>query len=202
VLQKFAIAGESERGICYNCLWICSTCKAENEYENFFIPQDCKNSIRMTCRSCRERFDIENVPYRNAIASKEVPREALTLLEHAEMANKLGRYAEAHDFANRALRKCDYFVEARLFMARFYEVHGPEEHMIRSYGAAVAFDPYRADLHYLYAKALSSIGLDGGALLFLDQAIYLDPQYAEAIHFRKVLIVTLNHGQMLLLPND
>jgi tetratricopeptide (TPR) repeat protein len=196
VLQKFAIAGESERGVCYDCSWICSTCKAENEYENFFIPQDCKNSIRMTCRSCRERFDIENVPYRNAIASKEVPREALTLLEHAEMANKLGRYAQAHDLANSALRKCDYFVEARLFMARFYEVHGPEEHMIRSYGAAVAFDPYRADLHYLYAKALSSIGLDGGALLFLDQAIYLNPQYVEAIHFRKALIDNSNESRL------
>jgi len=187
-LQKFATAGESERGTFYDCSWICSACEAENDYQNFFIPQDCKNSIRMTCRSCRQRFDIENIPYRRAIELKEVPREALTLLERAEMANKLGQYSQAHDFANSALRMCDYFVEARLFMARFYEVHGPEEHMIRSYGAAVAFDPYRADLHFFYAKALSSIGLGGGALLFLDQAIRLNPQYVEAIRFRKELV--------------
>jgi len=58
VLKKFTAAGQSDRGIFYDCTWICSTCDHENEYRNFYIPQDAKNSIRMTCRSCRERFDI------------------------------------------------------------------------------------------------------------------------------------------------
>jgi anaerobic magnesium-protoporphyrin IX monomethyl ester cyclase len=174
-LKKFKSVGVSERGPIYDCTWICSTCNFENEYRNFYIPQDSKNSIRMTCRSCRERFDIENVPYRSANFNKEIPREANIFLERAELAYKMGKFSQAHDFANSALRLCDHFIEARLFLARFYETHGPLEHMLRSYGAAVAFDPYNSDYHLYYAKALSSAGMDGGALLFLDQSLILNP---------------------------
>ena len=187
-LKRFVAVGESDRGISYDCSWICSTCDHENEYLNFYVPQDDKNSIRMTCRSCRERFDVENIPYRNAMLSRQIPREAQVLLERAELANKLCQFAQAHDFANSALGMCDYFIEARLFMARFYEAHGPDEHVVRSYGAAVAYDPYNADLHFYYAKALSSSGMDGGALLFLDQSLALNPHHRAAMTFRTELL--------------
>lgn len=57
--------------------------------------------------------------------------------------------------------------------------------MVRSYGAAVTFDPFRPDLHFNYARALHRIGCNGGALLHLEQALALHPGYIPAIELRE-----------------
>lgn len=186
---RFEQASTSIRGPVYDCEWECATCGHLNHYKNFIIPQDCKNSIRMTCRSCRERFDICNAPYREGVFSKTIPGEALATLQQAQFYYDIGLFAEAHNLANQVLGQHENCVEARLFLARFYETHGPEEHMVRSYGAAVTFDPFRPDLHFNYARALQRIGCNGGALLHLEQALTLHPGYTPAIELHDLINV-------------
>lgn len=180
VIRFEQVDEDPHRGAIYDCDWVCGTCSSENKYENFIIPQDCKHTIRMTCRSCGERFDVENKPFRALHDAREVKAEARKLLEQAIGLNKLGRFQEAHDHANRALGMGDHFIDARLFLAEFYDVHGPQEHCLRSYGSAVSTDPFRADLHFVYARALHKLRLNGGALLHIDQAISLSPNYGDA----------------------
>ncbi len=185
--SSFEQVSVSFRGPIYNCKWECGTCGHVNLYKNFVIPMDCKNSIRMTCRSCRERFDIRNEVYREAVGSREIPAEAVESLRLAQVLYDSGIFSEAHDLANKVIGQYEHCVDARLFLARFYEELGPEEHMVRSYGAALAFDPFRSDLHCSYARALHRIGCNGGALLHLEQALALEPSYAPARTLRDLI---------------
>jgi len=171
------------RGDLHDYVWDCPDCNTRNSYEGVFVGNDHKNSIRMTCRGCRQRWDLPNYLYLNR-EKKKIPDSARSDLAAAEKLiahqSLFPRYADAHDLVNPLLAQYPDFLEARLFMGRFYGRIGPAEHMVRSFGAAVAYDVYNPTCHCFYADALLEIRCFGGARLHYEQALALDRNSAHA----------------------
>lgn len=160
------------RGDVYSIHWECGNCGQCNEYLNVVLPKDASHHLRVTCRSCRERWDIKNVAYVSP-ADTLTFSECDTKLALAKRFFDRRVYKEAHDIANSLLSAAPSYLPARIFMGRFYETVGPDLHMVKSFGAALAAAPFNGEYHILFAEALKKIGAFGGARLHYNQAQHL-----------------------------
>ena len=165
-----------ERDPAYDIVWDCPNCGHRNDYLGVVIPPDHSHShsLRLSCRNCLSRWDVENRNYRqpdNAI------NEA-TCISHLKVAEALleeKKFKECHDITNELLGLAPSFIPARLLMGEFYRRVGPPEHMLKSYGAALGMVPLDPERHNDFADALVEIGAFGAARMHYQQALALAP---------------------------
>ena len=62
-LDSFSESDEqvSDRDTAYDISWHCPRCDHDNTYQQVILPQHQSHSVRLSCRSCKSRWDLENV---------------------------------------------------------------------------------------------------------------------------------------------
>jgi anaerobic magnesium-protoporphyrin IX monomethyl ester cyclase len=163
-----------DRDTTYDIRWDCPNCRHQNMYQEVVLPPENNHSLRLTCRKCRSRWDIENKAHRPLTNSID-QEDCISRLKSAEEMFERGKWKKCHDIANELLGLAPSFVPARLMMARFYRRHGPVEHMVKSYGAALGINPFEPDRHIDFADAMVDIGAFGAARMHYQQALMLTP---------------------------
>ena len=181
-LKSFALSQSQapNHNTTYDIVWDCPRCKHQNDYLGVVLPPGSSHTLRLTCRKCLVRWDIENKTYRlpaNAISDAT----CVAHLRRAQALFEQGEYKDCHDIANALLGLAPSFIPARLLMGNFYRRVKTPEHMLRSFGAAVGMDPLNPDRHNNIAEALTEVGAYGAARLHYDQALQLAPGNERAI---------------------
>jgi anaerobic magnesium-protoporphyrin IX monomethyl ester cyclase len=180
-LRAFKRSAEqvAERETAYDIVWDCPNCGRRNDYLGVILPPENRPSLRLTCRDCLSRWDIENKAYR--LPNNEINEETcISQLKVAEALFEAGKYKECHDTANELLGLAPAFIPARLLMAMFYRRLGPPEHMLKSYGAALGVNPFDSQRHNDFADALADIGAYGAARMHYQQALALSSEDERA----------------------
>ena len=180
-LDSFSESDEqvSDRDTAYDISWHCPRCDHDNTYQQVILPQHQSHSVRLSCRSCKSRWDLENVTYVAPVNS--IDDEACDQkLQEAQAMFDAGKLGECHDLTNALMKQAPSYVPARLLMGRFYAKVGPAEHMIKSYGAALGLAPLDPERHCDFAEALLKVEAYGAAYLHYSQARDLNPENQRA----------------------
>ncbi len=169
----------SDRDETWDIEWDCPNCDHANAYLGVILPPENNRSLRLTCRNCRSRWDVENKTWQppTDTIDEQACRE---YLEKAEQLLEKEDYQECHDVTNELMGKAPGFIPGRLLMGEFYRRVGPPEHMIKSFGAAVGQDPFNAERHNDFADALTDISAYGAARMHYQQALGLVPDNERA----------------------
>lgn len=163
-----------DRDLAYDIVWSCPKCTHQNDYLGVVLPPDSGHSIRLTCRECNVRWDVENKA--NTLVPNAIDDATCTSkLLQAEALFEQVKYKECHDLTNELLSLAPNFIPARLLMGAFYRRVGPPEHMLKSFGAALGATPFDSERHNDFADALREIGAFGAARMHYEQAISLRP---------------------------
>ena len=168
-----------DRDVAYDILWDCPRCGSENDYHGVVLPPHHDHALRLTCRSCEARWDVENKAYRLPENSIDDATCQATLAKAQALFDQ-ENYGECHAVANPLMGQAPSFIPARLLMGEFYRRVGPPEHMVRSFGSALGIDPLNPDRHCDFAEALIEIGAYGAARLHYEQALNLSSGHEVA----------------------
>jgi tetratricopeptide (TPR) repeat protein len=181
-LQKFELSDKQvpDRDSTYDIVWDCPNCGRSNDYLGVILPSDHSHSLRLTCRDCRSRWDIENKAY--SVPDNSINDAAcIAHLKKAEALFEKEKFKECHDTTNELLGIAPSFVPARLLMGKFYRRVGPPEHMLKSFGAALGIAPFNSERHNDFADALLEVGAYGAARMHYQQARILTPESERAL---------------------
>ncbi len=173
----------------YRIIWNCPRCAGHNDYRNVDVaPAIFRRSIRLSCRSCRSRFDIENLTRVKLEDQPLYPEHERTY--SAAMANlAAGRVEAALNELTNLVKHSAWYHPAQTALANIYltrcEGPGPsttadEMGVILHFGLAVLENPFEPKLHLDFARALVRKGAYGMARLHIEQALKLDPGNAAA----------------------
>jgi radical SAM superfamily enzyme YgiQ (UPF0313 family) len=173
----------TNREALYDIIWDCPHCGRNNDYLGVALPPENNCSLRLTCRNCFSRWDIENKAYR--LPEDKINHETcVSNLRVAEALFEKGKFKKCHDMTNELLGLAPSFVPARLLMGKFYRKLGPAEDMLKSFGAALGTDPFNSARHNDFADALIEVGAYGAARMHYQQALALkkgDERASEGI---------------------
>ena len=150
--SKQQIAG---RNTAYDIVWSCPRCTHVNQYDQCVLRPDHGKSIRVFCRSCRSRWDIQN-----HVAYGKVAEGGVGAL--------WGLFGKAKSAAQ---------------PYTFEKQQDPVDELRKS-GLAVADDPFDPARHIRFADSLAAVGALGAARLHYEQAVSLVPQsraYADKL---------------------
>ena len=175
-VTRFEVSDNQAEGrdTAFDIEWDCPRCDHQNDYLGVVLPTDAGYTMRLTCRHCNSRWDIQNKAYKPAVANAIDDDACASTLDKAEGLFQAGEYSQSHNIANELMRDAPNFIPARLFMAKFYRQHGPSEHMLKSYGAALGQDPLNPERHIDFADALREVGIYGASRMHYEQALSLD----------------------------
>ncbi len=165
-----------ERGASsYDIDWTCPSCGAENEYRECIIPPENPHALRLHCRSCCDRWDVENRA-REATHNAEISgilQNVRDLMEQAKLQDarvELGKLIEKYPDA----------AEIYAMKAKLSRLREDVETELRSCIFAVGHAPFIAGYHCDLAEVLLKLNVAGAARLHLEQALALDPALARA----------------------
>lgn len=171
------------RDATYDILWGCPRCGHQNDYMGVILPPDQSHSLRLTCRNCLSRWDIQNKAYSLTanVSSAAVPRTSFMRLRKMIVAliDKI-KQRKYRDITNKVLSLGLSFLPARLRKGELYYQVTPSEHVLRSFGAAVGRDPFNPEKHNDFADSLVNVGAFGAARMHYQQAIALKPDDVRA----------------------
>jgi len=169
-------AEDPRRGPLYRIAWTCPDCGEDNVYARTPVDNvEDFQALRLTCRGCLGRYDIENMarPYWHDEACERDYAEAIRLRESGNVTEAFSRLTAVAErsFAFAGNNAPDAVIRAA-FDAGVLAL-GPLKDPVRAadlLGRALlrrAFDPR---YHLMYALALVSAGEAGAAAMHLDQA--------------------------------
>lgn len=171
------------RDVTYDISWDCPRCGHQNDYMGVILPPDHSHSLRLTCRNCLSRWDIQNKAYSSHTnISSNTSRYSFRRYQNlaARLIGKI-KQRKYRDTANKVLALALSYVPARLRMGKMYHQVTPPEHVLRSFGAALGRDPYNSERHNDFAKALANVGAFGAARMHYQQALTLNPGDVKAL---------------------
>ena len=188
-LKKFEKSDEQVEGrdTAYDILWECHECGHENDYRRCVFRPDHGRSVRLFCRVCRARLDVENRVYGKPALSVELETGKVRPPNPALLGggSNLGVLFEKFKRKLRSptLRNPKALAKRLIAMGRGLQdrlrtrVTGKENPdpiiRFRHAGIAVQNDPFDPNLHIEFAKKLADIGEYGAARLHFNQAIKL-----------------------------
>jgi tetratricopeptide (TPR) repeat protein len=166
-LKSFRVAEnrETDRKAAHDIIWDCPRCGHENQYLGVVLPPDAGRSLRLCCRNCFTRWDVENKAYQALISPNSLSRKSFGRLTVA-----LFKKIKQRKFREIAAKFLEVFL--RII---------PLEQLFKSHGAALAADPYNPEKHNDFGDALIKIGAFGAALLHYQQALSLNPENGRAL---------------------
>ena len=167
----------------YRIIWDCPRCGGRNDYRNVDVaPPIHRRSARLTCRSCRSRFDIENRMrrkleeqplyehnqhvYKGACADLAAGKRDSAIGALAALTERSPWYHPAHTaLAQHYLELCRNVPQTKL---------AHEMAVVLHFGLAVLENPFEPQLHVDFAHSLMRKGAYGMARLHIAQALALD----------------------------
>jgi len=188
---SFEIDGppHEHRGDRYRVSWECPRCSNVNNVGHlYFDAPETFQSIRLTCRDCLSRFDIQNLA-RSPWTDDEVAEwcaQADNLktrgfssknTQDLQRAAELYKKAIGKDYPLSMTDRPDSFIHAAQQLASIFgAIPGEDDNLTYYYSAEAlirkAYDPH---FHFSFAQALLREGLHGAALAHLEQALMLIP---------------------------
>jgi anaerobic magnesium-protoporphyrin IX monomethyl ester cyclase len=173
----------------YRIVWDCPRCDNRNDYRNVDVSgHPYRRSLRLTCRSCRSRADVEN---RTRIKPEDHPlwveNEATRVAAMKDLAE--GRIESAVSQLVDLTRRSPWYHPANTALARHYlakceaaqkSAVSDEMEVVIQFGVAVLENPFEPDLHVDFARAMMRKGAYGMARIHLEQALKLDPSHRDA----------------------
>ena len=181
------------RGDRYKISWECPRCEETNTYRNvYFDNTENFQSVRLTCRHCLSRFDIQNLA-RSPWTDAEIEEwcAQADALKARGVASRNGRYVrEAAELYKRAVEKNyplsltdrpDAFVHAATQLADIFKAVPDEGDDLTYYysGEALIRKGFDPQFHFFFAQSLINNGMTGAALAHLEQALMLIPEEAQ-----------------------
>jgi len=196
------------RGPHYDFDWTCPDCGTANEYRNVLLDSPFDHfAIRLTCRSCYSRLDIENLarPLWRDDALEAKCDEADRLRNQAVQTGNfdllrqaIGLYRDVAlaPFHPAETSRPEAVVRASESLGFIYDkLDNGAEDALGFYLNAVTYRPFDPTLHFRFAQSLATQGLDGAALLHANQAKSLispdDPQNQSFIAGLEAFITSL-----------
>jgi hypothetical protein len=180
-LKSFAPAARQapNRDTAYDIIWDCPECQHTNEYLGVVLPPDHSHTLRLTCRNCLSRWDIENKAHN--IATNATSASARTSLRRITKAlfDKI-RQGQYRDIVNKALALLLSFIPGKFRKGKLYEQITPPKHLFRSFAAALGRAPLNPEKHNDFADILVKVGAHGAARMHYQQALALDHDNARA----------------------
>jgi anaerobic magnesium-protoporphyrin IX monomethyl ester cyclase len=173
----------------YRIIWDCPRCDGRNDYRNVDLaPPIFRRSVRLSCRSCRSRFDVEN---RIRRTNEEQPLYEENQIGYAlACADLAAGNVEAGVEGLAALtRHSPWYHPAHTALAHHYlercensshPTDADEMAVVLHFGLAVLENPFEPELHLSFARALMRKGAYGMARLHIEQALALDAQSVDA----------------------
>ena len=164
-----------ERDPAYDIVWDCPNCGHRNDYLGVVIPPDHSHShsLRLSCRNCLSRWDVENKNYRlpdNQI--NEVRRSYFRLARALYEKIKQRKY---RSIINKLLSVALSRIPASFRKGKLaHQVVSPEQ-MFKSIGVALQKHPFNPERHNDLAEALVEVGAYGAARMHYQQALTLMP---------------------------
>lgn len=178
-LSAIQVEGRDEA---YDILWDCPRCSHQNDYMRVILPPDHSHSLRLTCRNCLSRWDIQNKAFSLSVnISSTMPGNWLRRYRRlvVTLIDKI-KQRKYRDITNKVLALALSFIPARVRKGKMYHQVTPPEHVLRSFGAAVGRDPFNSEKHNDFADALSNVGAFGAARMHYQQALALKPSDERA----------------------
>lgn len=162
-----------DRDTTYDIVWDCPNCGHRNDYLGVVIPPEYSHSLRLSCRNCLSRWDVENRNYHlpaNTIneARKSYLRLAIVLYEKIKQR-------KFRSIINKLLSLTLSRVPASLRKGKLAHQVVPPEQMLKSIGVALQAHPFNPERHNDFADALVEIGAFGAARMHYQQALALAP---------------------------
>jgi radical SAM superfamily enzyme YgiQ (UPF0313 family) len=183
--SKMRVSAEKhpERGNSHDFEFDCPRCGTQNEYRDTIIPLDAEHTTRVTCRSCLNRWDIENTTYIS-------PQTKWQKIDHFGIIQKIAltfgrqllkskKFSLFHKVYNRLQGVFAYNPEFRYLMADFYQLTGNKQEMLKATISGAGMTPLDPLMHLKLSNAFCEINALGAAKLHLDQAIQLGADNKE-----------------------
>ena len=160
--------------------WDCPRCQHHNDYRGVLLnAPEFHNSLRLTCRGCLSRFDIENAN-RVKFEDHYILTELEALFTRAKSLIDAGDRRAAATVLHQIITRGAWYWPAQVELGHHYIAAGERPAAVRHYGAAVQENPYEPQCHVIFADLMVQERAIGLALLHYRQALLLDPENAEA----------------------
>ena len=146
-------------------------------------PLDAEHTIRVTCRSCFSRWDIENTTYISP-RTKWEKIDRFGIVQNIALAVvktllKTKRYSFFHRIYNRLQNAFAYNPNFRYMMADFYRLTQCKQEMLKATISGAGMTPLSCQAHLKLSDVFCEIGALGAAKLHLDQAMQLGAEQRE-----------------------
>ncbi|TCS64731.1 B12-binding domain-containing radical SAM protein [Varunaivibrio sulfuroxidans] len=185
-LTSFKVSQDQipDRDPAYDIEWDCPRCDHHNNYRGTILPYGEGRTLRLTCRECLTRWDIENKTHLNAEGVNEdiVRPSRRRLAEGLRLAGALKRKireGKFRDIANKASAIALNAMPSRKSASPSQDTR-PSKHVIKSVGGALQASPFDPQKHCNFAEALIGIGAYGAARMHYQQALLLSPDNSRA----------------------
>ena len=160
----------------YDIKWGCPGCGYENHYTDCIVPPGEPHSLRLFCRECLDRWDIQNTS-RKALPVPETLAKEMAAID-GMIAGK--QFSEARILIGKLIERAPESAEVFDLKARLSLERQDLETELRSRIFAVGHAPFHADYHARLADCLARAATWGAALLHLEQSLMLEPDHAQA----------------------
>lgn len=183
-----------DRSTAYDISWTCAGCGHENLYERTIMPAGSGVSLRLTCRDCLQRWDMENQYHASRISkgtrtfAGQVQGAGLEIMRLSTLLMGKIKKKEFKDILRKGwtllkLKRIGWLMNGNMELnnnpEKFKELSREEK--LRWIGNRLVADPFRADNHNDFADALMDLGAAGAARLHYTQVVdYLDPANKRA----------------------
>ena len=169
-----------DRNATYDIVWDCPNCSHRNDYLGVVIPPDYNHShsLRLSCRNCLSRWDIENKNYR--LPNNSINDVRKSYLRLARALYERIRQKKYRSITDKILSLALSRIPASLRKGKLaHQVASPEQ-MLKSIGVALQAHPFNPERHNDFADALVEIGAFGAARMHYQQALALAPRDERA----------------------
>lgn len=166
---------DDHRGESWRVVWDCPRCEHRNTYERVQVTAThYRYAMRMTCRGCLMRWDIETQAgprFHDRPEKQRLDREDFA---RAMAMKAQGRRWKAVTMCHQILSRFPWYAPARLEIAGYHRDRGELLPALEHAAIAVRQNPFEPEHHVFYADLLMEEGAIGAARLFYEQALSLD----------------------------
>jgi anaerobic magnesium-protoporphyrin IX monomethyl ester cyclase len=162
-----------DRDTTYDIVWDCPRCKHQNDYLGIVLPPDHSHTIRLTCRKCLARWDVENRAYR--LPANTINDARRSYLRLGRVLLQKVRQRKYRDIADKLISVGLTLIPTRLRAGRLSRSLASPEHRLKALGATLARVPFDSERHNDFADALVEVRAFGAARMHYEQALALKP---------------------------
>jgi radical SAM superfamily enzyme YgiQ (UPF0313 family) len=176
-LKSFQPSAEQipDRDTAYDIVWDCPNCNHQNDYLGVVLPPDTGQSIRLTCRECSTRWDVQNTVYHHQSGdAAHSPRRRSYRHLAGRLLDKI-RQGKFREIGSKGLSLVLARIPQRLGMQDIAHQIASAEFRLKTLGSSLCGSPFHADRHCDFAEALQKIGAHGAARMHYKQALVLEP---------------------------